>query len=46
MILLYENDKDHIDFLKMITDRLPELVPKIVVRTKIDINDNDLIESN
>ena len=41
MILLYENDKDHIDFLKMITNRLPELVPKIV-----DINDNDLIESN
>jgi len=45
MILLYENDKDHIEFIKRIASRLPELVPKIVVRAKIDIKTDELIES-
>lgn len=45
MILLYENDYDQIEFLKKITSRLPELVPKIVVRTKMDIKNNEPLES-
>ncbi len=45
MILLYENDYDQIEFLKKITSRLPELIPKIVVRTKTDIKNNEPLES-
>lgn len=46
MIIFYENDKDHIEFVKRIASRLPELVPKIIVRTKVDVKNNDLIESS
>jgi len=29
--LLYENDRDHLDFLRDIINKLPKLVPKILI---------------
>ena len=35
--LLYENEREHIDFIRENISKLPELVPKILIQTKIDL---------
>ena len=35
--LFYENEREHIDFLKENIQKLPELVPKVLVQTKMDL---------
>jgi len=35
--LLYENDRDHLDYIRENLKKLPELVPKILIQTKMDL---------
>lgn len=35
--LFYENEREHIDFIKENIQKLPELVPKVLVQTKMDL---------
>ena len=35
--LLYENDRDHLDYIRENIKKLPELVPKILIQTKMDL---------
>ena len=35
--LFYENEKEHIEFIKDNIQKLPQLVPKVLVETKIDL---------
>lgn len=38
--LLYENDRDHLEFLRQNVKKLPKLVPKILIQTKMDLVQN------
>lgn len=35
--LLYENDRDHLDFIRENISKLPQLTPKILIQTKMDL---------
>ena len=35
--LLYENEREHIDFIRDNFSKLPELIPKILIQTKLDL---------
>lgn len=35
--LLYENDKDHLDFIRDCISKLPQLKPKVLIQTKMDL---------
>ncbi len=37
MLLMYDNDRDHIDFIKDNIWHLPQLVPKILAQSKYDL---------
>jgi len=40
MLLMYDNDRDHIDFIKDNIWHLPQLVPKVLVQSKYDLLQN------
>lgn len=35
--LFYEHEREHTEFLKENIQKLPQLVPKVLVQTKIDL---------
>ena len=35
--LLYDNDKDHLDFIRDHIDKMPDLKPKVLIQTKMDL---------
>ena len=39
--LLYDNDKDHLDFLREWVRKLPQLKPKVLIQTKLDLQTTD-----
>jgi hypothetical protein len=35
--LLYDNDPEHLEYLRKVAPQLPSLVPKILIQTKMDL---------
>jgi len=35
--LLFENERDHFEYIKEYINKLPKLVPKILIQTKMDL---------